>query len=188
MRFRFCFFYGRVFSAGGQGRPPSNFVDFSWLFVGADAYIGPSKCCDFASDFRKNGQFRRADRVVRPYGAQWESTRIRRKTTIKRAFPAGRCGHRPLRRRMGKCCVCEVGCRGRCLHRPIKMLRIRIGSPQKRAFLVGRCGHRPLRRRMGKCCVCEVGCRGRCLHRPAPAQNGRCGSFLHDPRGFSYRL
>ena len=38
--------------------------------VGADAYIGPLKCCDFASDFRKNGNFLRADRVVRPYGAK----------------------------------------------------------------------------------------------------------------------
>ena len=38
--------------------------------VGADAHIGPLKCCDFASDFHKTGQFRRADRVVRPYGAK----------------------------------------------------------------------------------------------------------------------
>ena len=59
-------------------------------FVGADAHlgaksralrgcasklacgrrIGPLKCCDFALDFHKTGQFRRADRVVRPYGAK----------------------------------------------------------------------------------------------------------------------
>ena len=38
--------------------------------VGADAYIGPLKCCGFASDFRKNGRFLRADRVVRPYGVE----------------------------------------------------------------------------------------------------------------------
>ena len=38
--------------------------------VGADAYIGPLKCCDFASDFHKTGQFLRADRVVRLYGAK----------------------------------------------------------------------------------------------------------------------
>ena len=44
--------------------------NFVRSFVGADAHIGPSKYCDFASDFRKNAQFRRADRVVRPYGAK----------------------------------------------------------------------------------------------------------------------
>ena len=38
--------------------------------VGADAYIGPLKCCGFALDFHKSGPFRRADRVVRPYGAK----------------------------------------------------------------------------------------------------------------------
>ena len=38
--------------------------------VGADAHIGPLKCCEFALDFHKTGQFRRADRVVRPYGAK----------------------------------------------------------------------------------------------------------------------
>ena len=41
--------------------------------VGADAYIGPLKCCGFALDFRENGHFRRADRVVRPYGAKWQT-------------------------------------------------------------------------------------------------------------------
>ena len=55
---------------GGRLCPPSKFVDFSWIFVGADAHIGPPKCCDFALDFRQNGRFRRADRVVRPYGAK----------------------------------------------------------------------------------------------------------------------
>ena len=55
---------------GGRLCPPSKFVEFSWSGVGADAHIGPLKCYEFASDFRKNGQFRRADRVVRPYGAK----------------------------------------------------------------------------------------------------------------------
>ncbi len=82
---------------GGRLCPPSKFVDFSWSFVGADAHIGPLKCCEFASDFRKNAQFRRADRVVRPYGAKSRPIRIRRKTTIKQVLSAGRCGHRPLR-------------------------------------------------------------------------------------------
>ena len=49
---------------------PSKSGDFPWSFVGADAHIGPLKCCGFASDLRKNGQFRRADRVVRPNGAK----------------------------------------------------------------------------------------------------------------------
>ena len=164
---------------GGRLCPPSKFVDFSWSFVGVDAHIGPLECCEFALDFRKTEQFRRADRVVRPYGAKWEiktdlpenrhkagascgsmwaSTPtarngklkpIRRKPIIKRALPAGRCGHRPLRGekqntlrfimapcRGGRPCppskivqFCEVVCRGRCLHRPFKMLRIRIGFP-----------------------------------------------------------
>ncbi len=72
-------------------RPQKSGV-FPWSFVGADAHlgaksralrgcasklacgrrIGPLKCFGFASDFRKNGQFRRADRVVRPYGVGWE--------------------------------------------------------------------------------------------------------------------
>ena len=47
--------------------------DFPRPSVGADAYIGPLKCCDFASDFHKSGQFRRADRVVRPYGVKNET-------------------------------------------------------------------------------------------------------------------
>ena len=47
--------------------------NFVRSFVGADAHIGPSKYCDFASDFHKSGQFRRADRVVRPYGAKWQT-------------------------------------------------------------------------------------------------------------------
>ena len=55
---------------GGRLCPPSKSGDFSRSFVGADAHIGPLKCCDFASDFHKTGQFRRADRVVRPYGAK----------------------------------------------------------------------------------------------------------------------
>ena len=58
---------------GGRLCPPSKSGDFSRSFVGADAYIGPLKCCDFASDFHKTGQFRRADRVVRPYGVKNET-------------------------------------------------------------------------------------------------------------------
>ena len=58
---------------GGRPCPPSKFVEFSWLFVGADAHIGPLKCCEFALDFHKTGQFRRADRVVRPYGVKNET-------------------------------------------------------------------------------------------------------------------
>ena len=57
---------------GGRPCPPSKSGDFLRSFVGADAYIGPSKCCDFASDLRKNGHFPRADRAVRPYGAKGE--------------------------------------------------------------------------------------------------------------------
>ena len=68
---------------GGRLCPPSKFVDFSWSFVGADAYIGPSKYCDFASDFRKNAQFRRADRVVRPYGVGWEINTVSPETHHK---------------------------------------------------------------------------------------------------------
>ena len=49
---------------------PLKSCNFVRSFVGADAHIAPSKYCDFASDFRKNAQLRRADRVVRPYGAK----------------------------------------------------------------------------------------------------------------------
>ena len=62
-----------VICRGGRPCPPSKFVEFSWLFVGADAHIGPLKCCDFASDFHKIGRFLRADRVVRPYGMKIET-------------------------------------------------------------------------------------------------------------------
>ena len=41
-------------------------------FVGADAHIGPLKCFGFASDFRKNGRFRRVDVGIDPYGVGWE--------------------------------------------------------------------------------------------------------------------
>ena len=57
---------------GGRPCPPSKSGVFPWSFVGADAHIGPLKCFGFASDFRKTRQFRRADRVVRPYGAKGE--------------------------------------------------------------------------------------------------------------------
>ncbi len=75
---------------GGRLCPPSKSGVFPWLFVGADAHlgaksralrgcasklacgrrIGPLKCCEFALVFHKTEQFRRADRVVRPYGAK----------------------------------------------------------------------------------------------------------------------
>ena len=143
---------------GGRLCPPSKFVDFSWIFVGADAHIGPLKCCGFASDFHKTGQFWRADRVVRPYGAKSKPCTITSFRPPQGCFRfgggMGRCGHRPLRRKTGDAAIsagralflipfvgaddsvrplnpalCEVGCRGRCPHRPVKMLRIRIGFP-----------------------------------------------------------
>ena len=81
-----------VFCRGGRPCPPSKSGVFPWSFVGADAHlgaksralrgcasklacgrrIGPLKCCEFASVFRKNRHFRRADRVVRPYGVKWK--------------------------------------------------------------------------------------------------------------------
>ena len=60
---------------GAKWKTRRFFAGRAWFFmplVGADAHIGPLKCCEFASDFRKNAQFRRADRVVRPYGVGWE--------------------------------------------------------------------------------------------------------------------
>ena len=65
--------FSNTLCRGGRLCPPSKFVDFPWPFVGADAHIGPPKCFEFVSNFRKNGQFRRADRVVRPYGGKWET-------------------------------------------------------------------------------------------------------------------
>ncbi len=78
---------------------PRNSLNFSWPFVGVDAHIGPSKYCDFASDLRKNGHFPRADRVVRPYGEKRKNNTNSHWISIKRSFSAGRCGHRPLRRK-----------------------------------------------------------------------------------------
>ena len=83
-------FYMVIACSGGRLCPSSKFVDFSWLFVGADAHlgakrralrgcasklacgrrIGPLKCFEFALDFHKTGHFLRADRVVRPYDAK----------------------------------------------------------------------------------------------------------------------
>ena len=78
--------FSNTLCRGGRLCPPSKFVDFPWPFVGADAHIGPSNCCEFASVFHKTEQFRRADRVVRPYGGKWEigtgSPENRHKTTI----------------------------------------------------------------------------------------------------------
>ena len=82
----------KVFCRGGRLCPPSKSGVFPWSFVGADAHlgaksralrgcasklacgrrIGPLKYCGFASDLHKTGQFRRADRVVRPYGVKWK--------------------------------------------------------------------------------------------------------------------
>ncbi len=145
---------------------------------------GTSKCCNFASDFRKSGHFPRADRVVRPYGAKskintgspegrhkigafggsmWASTPTawnhnstdapenRHKIdafggSMWASTPTARNGKRGdfCRTRVifntlcrgGRLCppykivqFCAVVCRGRCPHRPIKMLRIRIGFP-----------------------------------------------------------
>ena len=94
---------------GGRLCPPSKSVDFSWIFVGADAHIGPPKCCDFALDFRKNGHFPRADRVVRPYGAKSKPCTITPFRPPQGCFRfgggMGRCGHRPLRRKTGECYV-----------------------------------------------------------------------------------
>ena len=36
--------FSNTLCRGGRLCPPSKFVDFSWLFVGADAHIGPSGC------------------------------------------------------------------------------------------------------------------------------------------------
>ena len=65
------------FSPGGQ-LVRRKFVIFAnvgrthggFYIVGADDSVRPLKCCDFASDFRENGRFLRADRVVRPYGVE----------------------------------------------------------------------------------------------------------------------
>ena len=65
--------FSNTLCRGGRLCPPSKFVDFPWPFVGADAHIGPSNCCEFASVFHKTEQFRRADRVVRPYGVEWKT-------------------------------------------------------------------------------------------------------------------
>ena len=82
---------------------------FARSFVGADAHIGPLKCCEFASDFHKNGHFPRADRVVRPYGAKSKlctTTPIRPYAGCFRfGGGMGRCGHRPLRRETGNAAI-----------------------------------------------------------------------------------
>ena len=75
---------------GGRPCPPSKSGDFLRSFVGADAHIGPLKCCGFASDFRKTRQFRRADRVVRPYDAKSKPNAITSDRPCAGAFPFGR--------------------------------------------------------------------------------------------------
>ena len=132
---------------------------------------GASKCCNFASDFRKNGHFPRADRVVRPYGAKWKiNTDLPEGRHKIGAFGGSMWASTPTARngkrgdfcrtrvifntlcRGGRLCppykivqFCAVVCRGRCPHRPIKILRIRIGFPQKRAFSAGGQSRPPLR-------------------------------------------
>ena len=161
---------------GGRLCPPSKSGDFSRSFVGADAYIGPLKCCGFALDFHKTGQFRRADRVVRPYDVESKTNTVspenRHKTgascgSMRRpqaSFEAQPRNARLLAPRWASTPTAQNGkrgdfspdphvlsntlcrggrlcppfkirrfsatiCRGRCLHRPVKMLRIRIGFP-----------------------------------------------------------
>ena len=142
---------------GGRPCPPSKFVEFSWLFVGADAHIGPLKCCEFALDFHKTGQFRRADRVVRPYGAK---SKINTVSPENRHKTGASCGsmRRPQARfeaqprnarllaprwastptlRNGKRgdfspdphVLSNTLCRGGRLCPPFKILRFRIGFP-----------------------------------------------------------
>ena len=78
-----------VVGADDPVRPSKSGV-FPWSFVGADAHIGPPKCCEFASDFRKTRQFRRADRVVRPYDAKTKPNAITSDRPRAGAFPFGR--------------------------------------------------------------------------------------------------
>ena len=125
---------------------------------------GPLKCCGFALNLRENGQFR-------PYGAKSKintgSPENRHKIgafggSMWASTPTARNGKRgdfsPARVvfnticRGGRLCppykivqFCAVVCRGRCPHRPIKMLRIRIGFPKKRAIPAGGQGRPPLR-------------------------------------------
>ena len=123
-------------------------------FVGADAHIDPLKCCDFASDFRETGQFRRADRVVRPYGAKTKPntiTSIRPRAGVFPFWRVGRCGHRPLRRETENIAFCEAFCRGE-----NETLYNNAHPPRAGVFpfwRVGRCRHRPLRRETGNAAV-----------------------------------
>ena len=81
--------------------------------VGADAHIGPLKYCEFASDLHKTGQFRRADRVVRPYGVKWkiktDSPENRHKTGV---FLRVDVGIDPYGAKQKIVAFCEVFCRG----------------------------------------------------------------------------
>ena len=65
-----CFKFQRV-SEAGVGADASvrsmSSREFLQYSVGADALIGPPGSYEFAADYRKNGAFCRADRVVRPY-------------------------------------------------------------------------------------------------------------------------
>ena len=106
--FSTCTRFSNTVCRGGRPCPPSKLVEFSWLFVGADAHICPLKCCEFALDFHKTGQFPRADRVVRPYDAKTKPCTIMPIRPRAGVFPfwrGGRCGHRPLRRETGNAAV-----------------------------------------------------------------------------------
>ena len=149
--------FSNTLCRGGRLCPPSKFVDFPWPFVGADAHIGPSNCCEFASVFHKTEQFRRADRVVRPYGGKWKtdtfSPENRHKTgafggSMRRpqaSFEAQPRNARLLAPRWASTPTLRNGkrgdfspdphvlsntlCRGGRLCPPFKILRFRIGFP-----------------------------------------------------------
>ena len=53
----------------------------------------------------KTGIFRGRTESSAPTVQKGKSTRIRRKSTIKRVLSAGRCGHRPLRRETGNAAI-----------------------------------------------------------------------------------
>ncbi len=191
-------------------------------FVGADAHlgaksralrgcasklacgrrIGPLKCCEFASDFHKSGQFRRADRVVRPYDAKTKPntiTSIRPRAGVFPFWRVGRCGHRPLRRETENIAFCEAFCRGENetlynnAHPPPRGgISILEGGSMWASTPTARNGQRGdfstytrfsnTGCRGGRLCPpsnivksCEVFCRGRCPHRPVKMLRIRIG-------------
>ena len=160
-------------------------------FVGADAHIGPLKCCDFASDFRENAQFRRADRVVRPYDAKSKPNAI---TPIRpytgRSHFLGRVdvGIDPygVKRKILRFARHFAGAKTK----PCTITPIRPRTGVFPFWRVGRCGHRPLRRGMKNAAVFRphtrffnTGCRGGRLCPPLfhvpPAASGPPSEFLY---------